>query len=267
MFHEADRSQIETYDLLPAEIVKLKAPDGETLYGRLIKPAGFNPGKKYPVIVMIYGGPNVQTIRDSWSGANFDQVLAHRGFIIWELDNHGSSGRGHKWESAIFRNMGEHELEDQKIGVRYLESLKFADTAHMGIHGWSYGGYMTLYALTHAPKSVCGRNRGRAGDELAQLRHHLHRTLHGPAGRECRGLRAQLPRQQGQRPHRQAAADSQHEDDNVHFQNTMQMIVALERAGKHFDLMLYPQKQHGVTGKARKHLYETMAEFFEKNLK
>ena len=81
----------------------------------------------------------------------WDQVLAHRGFVIWQLDNRGSEGRGHRWESIIFRNMGENELRDQKEGIRYLESLGFADTSHMGIFGWSYGGYMTLYTLSHAP--------------------------------------------------------------------------------------------------------------------
>src|SRR5579862_6230761 len=267
VFHEADRSQIETYDLLPAEIVKLKAADGETLYGRLIKPAGFNPGKKYPVIVMIYGGPNVQTVRDSWSGANFDQALAHRGFIIWELDNHGSSGRGHKWESAIFRNMGEHELEDQLIGVRYLESLKFADTSRMGIHGWSYGGYMTLYTLTHAPKSFAA---GIAGAPVTNWRNYdsiYTERYMGLPDENADGYERSSPANKANDITAKLLLIHNTEDDNVHFQNTMQMIVALERAGKHFDLMVYPQKQHGVTGKARKHLYETMAEFFEKNLK
>ncbi len=100
VFREADRTQIDEYEILPTEIHKFKTSDGALLYGRLIKPAGFTRGKKYPVIVMVYGGPHVQAIHDSWTPPGWDQVLAHRGFVIWQVDNRGSWGRGHGWEST-----------------------------------------------------------------------------------------------------------------------------------------------------------------------
>src|SRR5262249_50946111 len=92
-----------------------------------------------------------QTVRDEWYGITLDQALAARGFVIWQLDNRGSAGRGHRWQSAIFRNLGAKELEDQKEGVRRLQEMGFVDPVRLGIFGWSYGGYMTLYSLLNAP--------------------------------------------------------------------------------------------------------------------
>ena len=205
--HESDGSQIAVYkeatppdvEILPTEIVKIKATDGVQLYARMIKPAGFSPDKKYPVIVMIYGGPGVQAVRDAWSGAGFDQVLAQKGYLIWQLDNRGSSGRGHTWESKIYHETGAHELNDQLDGIRYLATLGFADMTRVGISGWSYGGYMTLYASGQCAGRFQSGHRGRAGDRLAQLRFHLHGTLYGAAGGKCGGLQAQLAADQGGR--------------------------------------------------------------------
>src|SRR5208283_2548220 len=105
-----DHALTDELEILPTEIVKVKAQDGTLLYGRLIKPAGFAPGKKYPAVVMIYGGPHSQTVRNSWAGATWDQALAARGFVIWQLDNRGSEGRGHRWEASVFHNLGAKEL-------------------------------------------------------------------------------------------------------------------------------------------------------------
>jgi dipeptidyl-peptidase-4 len=169
VFREADRSQLDAYNILPTEIHKFKTADGALLYARLIKPAGFTRGGKYPLIVMVYGGPHAQEVHDAWAPLGWDQVLAHHGFVIWQVDNRGSWGRGHAWESVIFRNMGARELEDQKEGIRYLDSLGFAEVSRMGLYGWSYGGYMTLFALTRAPGPVPRGHRRRAGHALAQL--------------------------------------------------------------------------------------------------
>jgi len=267
VFREMDRSQTSEYDILPTEIHKVKAADGALLYARLIKPAGFVPNKKYPVIVVVYGGPGVQTVHDSWPGMPWDQVLAHRGFVVWQLDNRGSLGRGHQWESVIFRDMGEHELQDQKAGFRYLESLGFVDASHMGLFGWSYGGYMTLYTLTHAPGLF---RAGIAGAPVTHWRNYDTIYTERYMG---------LPSKNAQAYERASAitktADLKDklllvhnlEDDNVHFQNTVQMMDALERAGKPFELMLYTQKTHHVSRPLTVHLYETMTAFFEKNVK
>ena len=245
----------------------MKTPDGALLYARLIKPAGFTQGKKYPVIVFIYGGPGIAEVLDTWPERQWDQVLAHRGFVIWQLDNRGTWGRGHRWESIIFHNMGAHELEDQKEGIRYLQSLGFADTSHMGIYGWSYGGYMTLYTLTHAPGLF------RAGIAGAPVTHW--RNYDSIYTERYMGLPEENAAGYESASALTHAADLKDklllihnlEDDNVHFQNTVQFMDALERADQPFELMLYPQKSHGVSGALQKHLYETMVEFFEKNVK
>jgi dipeptidyl-peptidase-4 len=128
------------YDLQTPEIHTFKTADGALLYGRLIKPAGFAAGHKYPVIVEVYGGPGVQSIHDRWLGLSWEEALAQRGFVVWQVDNRGSSGRGHQFESAIFRNMGERELADQVAGLDFLHSLGFTGAGRVGVEGWSYGG-------------------------------------------------------------------------------------------------------------------------------
>jgi len=120
-------------------------------YGRIIKPANFRAGEKYPAVVMIYGGPGAQTIHNAWAGASLDQVLAARGFVIWQMDNRGSAGRGHAFETPLYRRMGKAELADQLEGVQYLIAQGFVDPKRIGISGWSYGGFMTLYSLLNAP--------------------------------------------------------------------------------------------------------------------
>ncbi len=267
VFRDADRSQADEYDILPTEIHKVKAADGTLLYARLIKPSGFAPDKKYPVAVVVYGGPGVQTVLDKWPAMGWDQVLAHRGFIVWQLDNRGSAGRGHRWESVIFRDMGEHELQDQWEGIRYLESLGFADTSHMGIYGWSYGGYMTLYTLTRAPGLF---RAGIAGAPVTHWRNYdtiyTERYMGLPADNARAYERASALTKASDLKDKLLLVHNL-EDDNVHFQNTVQFMDALERAAKPFEVMLYPQKAHGVTGPVRKHLYETLTAFFEKNVK
>lgn len=262
-----DRKTTEELEILPSEIVKVKASDGAILYGRLTKPAGFASGKKYPAIVMVYGGPTSQTVRDSWGGVSWDQALAARGFVIWALDNRGSSGRGRRWQSVVFRNLGAKELEDQKEGVRYLGSLGFVDPARLGIYGWSYGGFMTLYALADAPDLF---RAGIAGAPVTDLRNYdtiyTERYMGLPKDNPDGYNRSSVITKAGAIKAKLLLAHN-FGDDNVHFQNTLQMAEALQQAGKQFDLMVYPQKTHAVTGAARKQMLEGMTQFFERNLK
>jgi dipeptidyl-peptidase 4 len=266
VFLEADRKPLEEYELLPTEIVTLQASDGATIYARLLKPAGFNPAKKYPVIVMVYGGPHAQMVRNAWAGANFDQALAHRGFVVWQLDNRGSAGRGHAWEAALYRRLGERELADQKTGVSHLVSMGFVDPARVGIHGWSYGGFMTLNALLNAPETF---KAGAAGAPVTDWR--MYDTIYterylGLPEENKEGYRLSSPIHLAAKLKGALLLMHNFEDDNVLFQHTLRMADALERAGKPFEMMLYPQKKHGVTGPAYKHLLETVAAFFERRL-
>jgi dipeptidyl-peptidase-4 len=268
VYREADRASFDTYDLQPVENVPVKAADGTALYAHLIKPAGFQPDRKYPAIVMIYGGPDVQRVTDSWSGLTWEQALAHKGFVIWQLDNRGSKGRGHAFESVIYHNMGASELEDQQEGIRHLISLGFVDPQRIGMYGWSYGGYMTLYTVTHAPGLI---KAAIAGAPVTNWRNYdsiYTERYMGLPEENAAGYKASSPAE--------AAANlgdtkllilHNIEDDNVHFQNTLQMASALESAGKNFFMVVYPGKQHGLTGAPRRQMLDESTKFFEDNLK
>ncbi|HUO29512.1 MAG TPA: S9 family peptidase [Bryobacteraceae bacterium] len=272
--HERDGSQIAVYQettppdvvLLPEEIVKLKATDGAELYARMIKPANFSPDKKYPVIVMVYGGPGVQIIHDSWAGANFNQVLAQRGYLIWQLDNRGSSGRGHLWESKIYHETGTHELSDQLDGIAYLSRLGFADMKRVGISGWSYGGYMTLYSLANAPGVF---KAGIAGAPVTDWRNYdsiYTERYMGLPDENPEGYKRSSPQTKADQITARLLILHNLEDDNVHFQNTLQMANILEHHSKQFQMLVYPQKSHGVSGPLRRQMYQAMLDFFDKSL-
>ena len=261
----AEAAPVE-YELQPVEVVRFKASDGTPLYARLIKPAGFTAGRKYPAVVMVYGGPHAQNVRDTWGGVVWEQALAQRGFVVWQVDNRGTAGRGHAFESKVFRNLGAQELKDQEEGVRHLISLGFTDAARIGIHGWSYGGYMTLYALTNAPDLF---RSGIAGapvtDWLTYDTIYTERYMGLPA-ENAEGYRRSSPLTTAANLKVPLMLVHNISDDNVHFQNTMRMADALERAGKPFEMALYPQKTHAVTGGVRRHMLEAMTGFFEKTL-
>ncbi len=266
VFAEAEASSLGEYDLRQAEIVQVKASDGTLLYGRLTRPAGFQPERQYPAVVLVYGGPHVQGVMDAWQGLNLEQALAHRGFVVWQLDNRGSGGRGHEWESVLFRNFGQTELADQKLGVEHLVSMGFVDPSRIGIHGWSYGGYLTLYSLLNAPDMF---RAGAAGAPVTDWRNYdtiyTERYLGLPSENATAYLRGSLVSQAANLKGDLLILHNL-EDDNVLFQNTLQMADALEQAGKRFEMVVYPQKTHGVTDAARRHMLETVVAFFEEHL-
>lgn len=267
VWRKANRKPLEEYEILKTEIHRFKGPDGTEFYGRMIKPANFDPSKKYPAVVQVYGGPHAQSVRNSFSGVNMDQVLAHRGFVIWQMDNRGSFGRGHQFETPLYRRLGKVELEDQKAGVKYLVSLGFVDPQRIGVSGWSYGGFMTLYCLLHAPDVF---KAGIAGASVTDWRNYdtiyTERYLGLPQDNED-GYRDSSPVNAAANLKGDLLLVHNIEDDNVLFANALQMTNALQQAGKHFQFLLYPQKSHGVTGKARRHLNEAMVQFFEEKLK
>jgi dipeptidyl-peptidase-4 len=267
VYREADRKPLEQYQILPSEIVTIKASDGTPLYARLIKPAHFDPSKKYPAIVMVYGGPGAQSVRDAWTGLSWDQALAQMGFVIWQLDNRGSTGRGHAFEAPLYRRFGQTELADQRRGVDYLISQGYVDRARIGIYGWSYGGYMTLYSLLNAPDLF---KVGIAGAPVTNWHNYdtiyTERYLGLPADNED-GYRNSSAVTYADKLQGKLLIVHNIEDDNVLFQNTLQMATALENADKVFSMITYPQKSHGVGGPLRKDLLQVTTEFFEKNLK
>jgi dipeptidyl-peptidase-4 len=267
VFREADTKVLEEFEILPTEVIEVKAPDGAVLYGSLIRPANFDSSRKYPAIVNVYGGPHAQSVRNAWGGASWNQALAHRGFVVWQLDNRGTAGRGHAWETKLFRRFGKQELEDQKLGIEHLISMGFVDAARIAMNGWSYGGFMTLYSLLKEPDLL---RAGIAGAPVTDWRNYdtiyTERYLGLPSENED-GYRASSPLHFAQNLKGSLMLVHNFEDDNVLFQHTMQMASELQKAGKSFDLQIYPQKSHGVSGVYRKHMVEAMTAFLERVLK
>lgn len=264
---ELKKSEPSEYDILPTEYLSFKVKDGATLMARLIKPKNFDPAKKYPAIVMVYGGPHAQTVRNSWNGGlTLDQVLAHKGYVIWQVDNRGSGGRGHLWESKLYRKFGEIEVQDQKAGVEHLVSLGFVDPSRIGMSGWSYGGYMTLNTMLTEPKLIkAGISGAPVTNWLLYDTIYTERYLGTPQENE-KGYRDSSPVHKAKNLEGKLMLVHNIGDDNVLFQNMLQMTDALQKAGKHFELSIYPQKSHGVSGPARNHLNEAMVDFFERHL-
>lgn len=267
VYREADRRVLEQYEILPTELSSFHGPDGSTLYTRLIKPADFDPSRKYPAVIQVYGGPGAQGPRNAWYGADFDQVLAHAGFVVWQVDNRGSAGRGHAFEIPLFRNMGPVELADQVAGVRQLVSMGFVDAARVGIRGWSYGGFMTLNAMLNAPDVF---RAGAAGAPVTDWRNYdtiyTERYMGLPEANADGYKNTALPLKAANLKGSLLILHN-YQDDNVLFQNSLQMIDALERAGKQFELTLYTQKTHGVTGPEARHVDAAMLGFFQRALK
>jgi dipeptidyl-peptidase-4 len=260
--------ELANYALSAVEFFTVKARDGETLYASIIKPPNFDAARKYPVIVHTYGGP-APVVRNVWGGTNFlfHQMLAERGFIIISVDNRGARGRGHAFETKIYRHVGVLELSDQQDGVAYLRSLPYVEGARIGIWGWSYGGHMVLHAMFQAPQDF---NVGFAGarvsdwlqyDSIATERF-LGLPEDNPEGyREASpvnyagGLQGKLLIAQGVG------------DDNVHFINTLLVVNAAIKGKKYIEVAMFPGRGHPVSDSAaRIVLMNRVAAFFQDNL-
>jgi len=257
------------YGLTVPQYLEFKAEDGTVLYGSLILPPNVDTSQKTPLIVYIYGGPGAQTVVKAWGGANafFHQILAKEGFAIFTLDNRGTPNRGRNFAAALRGQFGGVELKDQLTALDQLYSqFPQLDRTRTGIWGWSNGGSMTLYALTHSDRfkagiSVAPVTNWRDYDSIYTERYLGLPTVNAKAYDDSMV----------------AAAGNLHgalllvhgtSDDNVHLQNTIQMTDALIRAGKQFRLMLYPNKTHSVSGAAaRTQLYHMMEEFWKEELK
>jgi dipeptidyl-peptidase-4 len=232
------------------EWAEVKAKDGTTLYASLLKPADFDPAKRYPVILSIYGGPHTQTVSNAWEHTSpFEQLLASHGFLVWSLDNRGMAARGTAFESAIFHDLGRVELEDQLAGIEYLKSLPFVDPARIGITGWSYGGYLALYAVTNAPDVF---KAAVAGAPVTDWKHYdsiyTERYMGSPEGNP-KGYETSSPLQKAGQLKADLLLIHGSADDNVHLANTMSFVAALVKAGKPYSLQVHPRQLHGFRPK------------------
>jgi dipeptidyl-peptidase-4 len=251
------------------ETVTLKADDGTPLYGKLIYPVNFDATKKYPVIVYLYNGPHVQLVNNSFpeSGNLWYEYLAQRGYIVFTMDGRGSSNRGLKFEQATFRNLGKVEMDDQLQGVQYLKNLPFVDAARMGVHGWSYGGFMTTSLMTRHPGvfkvAVAG---GPVIDwsmyEIMYTERYMDGPKENPQGYEENNLISKAANLKGKLLMIHGA-----QDDVVVWQHSMKFVKACVDAGVQLDYFVYPGHAHNVQGKDRVHLMQKITDYFDDFLK
>jgi dipeptidyl-peptidase-4 len=207
-------------------------------------------------------------VRDQWGATSlFDSLLTERGFLVWSLDNRGSWGRGHAFESPLFREMGKTELADQLAGVRHLKGLPYVDPSRIGIWGGSYGGYMTLYAMTNAPGVwKCGIAGAPVTDWKFYDSIYTERYMRTPA-ENPNGYEASAPLSKAHSLRGKLLLIHGTADDNVHMQNTVAFVDALTQAGKPYALQIQSGQRHGFRGKtALDYRNEAMLKFFEENL-
>jgi len=262
-------AELADYHLSPTEFLTLKSRDGVQLNASIIKPPDFNPQKKYSVLVYTYGGPHAQVVRNVWGGANFlwHQLMAQKGYIIFSLDNRGSAGRGHAFETPLHFRLGAQELSDQRDGVQYLKSLPYVDPNRIGIWGWSYGGHMTLHAMFEAGDDF---KAGFAGGPVTDWRYYdsiyTERYLGLPQKNE-KGYQDSSPVKYASQLKGKLLIAHGAGDDNVHYANTLAVINDLIEAGKYVEVLAFPGRGHGVSDPpARRVLMRRVTQFFLDNL-
>lgn len=259
---------IDAYKLVPPQFVNFKADDGTTLYGELFLPPN-SSGKKIPLLNNPYGGPHGQSVRDAWGGQGFlfNQILMRDGIAVLVVDNRGMGSRGKKFAAALRHNFGEVELKDQLTSIdQALQKFPQLDGTRLGWWGWSYGGYMTLYALTHS-------DRFKAGLAVAPVTDwHDYDSIYteryeGLVPQDEAAYKKSSPVNSAAQLHGHLLEVHGTSDDNVHMQNTMQMIYALINAGKEFNLQIYPRKTHAIAGQAaRVELFNRIRNYFRQQL-
>ncbi len=265
-----DVNPYKDYKTGEMSIFNIKSDDGVTdLYCRLIKPVDFDPAKKYPVIIYVYGGPHAQLINKSWTGgAGFWlNWLAQKGYVVFTLDNRGSSNRGFEFESVIHRHLGDNEIADQMAGVRYLKSLSYVDTTRIGVNGWSYGGFMTVSMMLRHPgifKVACAG--GPVIDwkwyEVMYGERYMDTPMENPDGYK----KASLINYVGNLKGRLMIIHGTN-DPTVVWQNSLTFLDECIKQGKQVDYFVYPGAAHNMVGKARVHLFNKMAGYFDDFLK
>ena len=261
------RDEIAEYGLRAPKFLEFKAEDDTTLYGRLLLPQDAPASGKIPLIVNIYGGPAAQTVLKDLPSP-FDEILARKGFAIFSVDNRGTPGRDRKFQTAIRHEFGAIELKDQLTALDQLfAQYPQLDQSRMAIWGWSNGGSMTLYAMTHSDRFRAGVAVAPVTDQINYDTIYTERYMgllkDDPAGYEGSDVTKGAANLHGSLLLVHGTGD-----DNVHFQNSIQMIDALIKAGKQFQLMIYPNKTHSIAGSdARDHLFHMIEDHFERELK
>ena len=278
--HKADGSEVRVleanagpalaeYGLRAPEFLQVPARDGFMMEAMIIKPPGFDPSRKYPVLQQTYAGPHAPQVRNAWRGVSglYQQLLAQHGIIVWVCDNRSASGKGAVSAWHAYKRLGVSELEDIEDGLAWLRTQPWVDGSRIGIEGWSYGGFMTSYALTHSTSFAMGIAGGSVTDwrdyDSIYTERFMMRPQNNPEGYRVTSARLAAKELSGQLLLVHGTMD-----DNVHVQNTLRFAYELQRAGKRFELMLYPKSRHGVTDPLLvKHMRQTMFDFTLRTLK
>ena len=256
----------EGFEMPSIEVGTIKAADGKTdLYYRLIKPAGFDPAKKYPAIVYVYGGPHAQMVTNGWmnDARGWDIYMANKGYIMFSLDNRGSSNRGLEFENTTFRQLGIEEGKDQVKGVEFLKSQPYVDGERIGVHGWSFGGHMTTALMLRYPEIFkVGVAGGPVIDwgyyEIMYGERYMDTPQSNPEGYKQTNLRNLAGNLKG---HLLIIHDDH--DDTCVPQHTLSFMKACVDARTYPDLFIYPTHKHNVLGRDRVHLHEKITRYFE----
>ena len=256
----------------PVEFGTLTAADGSTpLHYGLIKPADFDPAKKYPVMVYVYGGPAAQTATDSWPGRGdhfFNQYMAQQGYVVFTVDNRGTPRRGAAFGGALYGKQGTVEVDDQRKGVEWLRAQPWVDGARIGVYGWSNGGYMSLMLLGKAADDyACGVAGAPVTDWALYDTHYTERYMDLPAA-NVDGYReaSVFTHVAGIKPNALLLIHGM-ADDNVLFSNSTKLMSTLQKRATPFELMTYPGAKHGLRGADLLHRYRLTEAFFARCLK
>jgi dipeptidyl-peptidase-4 len=248
------------------EFGTIKADDGTALHYAITTPVGFDPAKKYPAIIEVYGGPHVQTVRRDW-GAVTDQLLSEAGYVLFRLDNRGSDNRSVAFKTAVDRKLGIVETQDQLAGKRFLETLAYIDAKRIAVSGWSYGGFMTLMLLTEKGAGFAAGASGAPPTDWSfydtcYTERYMGTPQDNAAGYHQTDILGRLDGLSGRLMLLKGLSD-----DNVILANSTRLMAALQERGQTFDSADYPGARHGINGNARRlQLWRTYLEFFRRNL-
>jgi len=259
---------LSQYKLGKPEFLNVKTRDGFTMEAMMIKPPDFDPRKKYPVMSYTYSGPQAPQVRNQWGGSTymFHQMLAQKGYIIWICDNRTASNKGVNSTWPLFHNFGVLELRDLEDGFSWLKQQPYVDAERIGLWGWSYGGFMTSYALTHSQTFKIGIAGGTVADWRNYDSIYTERYMGTPQDNPD-GYWKSSPVHYAKDMHGKLLLIHGAIDDNVHMSNTMQFLYELQKAGKPVQFMVYPKSRHGVTDPVLlKHLRQMMLDFIVENL-
>jgi dipeptidyl-peptidase 4 len=251
------------FKLTTPEFVQVKTRDGFVMDGMLIKPPDFNPSRRYPVYQFTYAGPGAAEVRDSWGGTDylFMQMLAQHGIVCWVLDNRSASGKGAESQWPVYGRLGELELQDLEDGVTWLKQQSWVDSSRLVLSGWSYGGFMTAYALTHSTSWSAGIVGAPVTDWRDYDSVYTERLMKLPQ-HNADGYQRTAPRFAADRLNAKMLLIHGTMDDNVHMQNSIQFAYELQKAGKPFEMMVYAKQRHGFSDpRLVTHLHQTMFDF------